>query len=74
MILGIVIGLASAVMQSGSYILSRSFMAKNYSAKALTIYSQLIMGVLRWQRCRSHIQNASLMVPVANSFYGRYSG
>lgn len=46
MILGIVIGLASAVMQSGSYILSRSFMAKNYSAKALTIYSQLIMGVL----------------------------
>lgn len=46
MILGIIFGLSSAVIQSGGFVLSRRFMAKNYSAKALTIYSQLIMGAL----------------------------
>lgn len=46
MIFGIVAGLSSAVIQSGSYISSRHFMAKYHSAKELTIYSQLIMGAL----------------------------
>ena len=46
MLLGIVSGLIAALLQSGSYVFSRQFLAKYSSSWQLTVYSQLAMGIM----------------------------
>ncbi len=46
MIFGIASGLATAVMQSTSYVCSRVFIHRHKSAVALAVYSQLLMGFM----------------------------
>ncbi len=45
MIIGIVSGLLSALLQSGSYVFSRVFIYKHRNSFELVVYSQLIMGL-----------------------------
>ena len=45
MIIGIVSGLISALLQSGSYVFSRVFIYKHRNSFELVVYSQLIMGL-----------------------------
>ena len=46
MLLGIVTGLLAALLQSGSYVFSRQFLARHNSSWQLIVYSQLAMGLL----------------------------
>ena len=46
MLFGVICGCTAAVMQSVSYIFSRSFVAQHKSPIYLAIYSQIVMGIL----------------------------
>ena len=45
MLIGVVGGLCSALLQSGSYVFSRVFIHRHRGSFTLVVFSQLIMGV-----------------------------
>ena len=58
MFFGVSIGLVSAVMQSSAYIFSRRFGTVFHSPLKLVIYSQLLMGIRKYQG-RSMLRDAA---------------